>query len=162
MDTAGGRAAHEPEIEQLRRQVAELQQQVDEHRDLQAQLEQYKERFRLLFEATREGIALFDRGLLVEANPRFVEMLGYDTDEVIGKNALDFIVPEEHEWVGPRMRMEYSEPYEVTAVRKDGTRFVVEACPKTLPPANCGWRFSSCFYTPSRSGPAEQADLGAR
>jgi rsbT co-antagonist protein RsbR len=119
-------------IDQLRRRVEDLERELDAHRDAETRLMQSEQQFSLLLQATREGIVLLDDGVLVDANPRFTEMLGYRPGEVIGRPATDFIAPESHELVLGLMRTESEEPYEALGIRKDGSRLPVEACGRMI------------------------------
>lgn len=63
-----------------------------------AQLRQTQEnRYRSLIETTGTAFAVLDgAGMIHDANQQFVELLALDTlDEVIGKNPLDFVSPEQ-------------------------------------------------------------------
>jgi PAS domain S-box-containing protein len=52
-----------------------------------------EEKYRNIVETSNEGISLNDgKGLLTYANQKMAEMLGYDINEVIGRNILDFVV----------------------------------------------------------------------
>ena len=95
-------------------------------------LEEDEDRFRALCEASIEGIAIHDKGEILDANPAFAAMYGYDSSEVIGMHALEFAAPESHEVVWESVRTEIEKPYEAVGIRKDGTQFPVEICGKTI------------------------------
>jgi PAS domain S-box-containing protein len=86
-----------------------------------------EERFRKLVEASFEGIAIIEQGILIDANPRLAEMTGYELHEMIGKPGVDFIVPEDRELVWQNMSNRCEAPYEGRILRKDGTVITVEA-----------------------------------
>ena len=48
-----------------------------------------EQRFRRLFEATVDGIALCDNGTIVDVNPRFETLFGYKTKQVVGMSIGD-------------------------------------------------------------------------
>ena len=85
-----------------------------------------EEGFRGLSDATFEGIALSEGGRVLEVNWSFVEMFGYGASEVVGMPAVDFAAPESREEVVRHISTGSSEPYEVVALRKDGTTFDAE------------------------------------
>ena len=98
-----------------------------------AALRESEERFRRLSAASFEGIAISDEGILVDVNLRFVEMLGYEIAELIGRPILDFVAPEHHDLVRQHVREASAEAYEHMALRKDGTRIPVEVHGHTIP-----------------------------
>jgi PAS domain S-box-containing protein len=91
-----------------------------------------EERFRRLSEATLEGIVIHEGGRILDANSQAAAMHGRELSEFIGMDLLAFIAPESHELVRQRTRSGYGEPYEVGALRKDGTTFPMEVCAKTI------------------------------
>ncbi len=85
-----------------------------------------EERFRGLSDATFEGIAISEGGRVLEVNRSFLEMFGYEASEIIGMPAVDFAAPESRDTVVEHISAGSPEPYEVVALRKDGTRFDAE------------------------------------
>ena len=86
-----------------------------------------EERFRRFTEATVEGLVFHEQGKIVDTNPAAVAMFGFSTvAELIGRNLLEFIVPESHALVLKQMQLEAVLPYEVQCIRKDGSLFPVE------------------------------------
>ncbi|QIN81619.1 PAS domain S-box protein [Rubrobacter tropicus] len=85
-----------------------------------------EERFRQLSDAAFEGIVISEDGRVVESNRAFAGMFGYEPDEVVGMNTLDFTLPAYHDIVQENTLSDYQEPYEIEGVRKDGTTFDVE------------------------------------
>jgi PAS domain S-box-containing protein len=96
----------------LQKSYDELELRVEERtaelKENQARLEQAEERSRLLLESAEEGIfGVAEDGLVNFINPAGLKMLGFNTEEVIGKK----IHPLVHH------------------TRTDGTPYPVEACP---------------------------------
>lgn len=56
----------------------------------QQQLTENKTKYQSLFETSSDGICIFRKGLLIEANHRFYEMLGCRPDQVIGSSIFNF------------------------------------------------------------------------
>lgn len=102
-------------------------------RRLAGELRDSENRFRTLSDATFEGIAVHERGRILHANRAFGELFGYRPEEVVGMSALDFVAEESWPDVERRLKAPADEPYEVTARRRDGTRFSMELAAKDLP-----------------------------
>jgi PAS domain S-box-containing protein len=83
-------------------------------------------RFRTLSGSTFEGLAIHADGEILEVNPAFLRMFGYDYEEVIGRSALELAAPESRELVMAKIREGSLEPYEAVALRRDGTTFIGE------------------------------------
>lgn len=83
-------------------------------------------RYTLLTEATFDGIAVHDQGVIVEVNARLERMFGYGPGEIIGRSILDIVADESRNQVVVNMWNNVSEPYETIGCRKDGTTFPVE------------------------------------
>ncbi|MCX5850171.1 MAG: PAS domain S-box protein [Deltaproteobacteria bacterium] len=83
-----------------------------------------EERFRLLSEAAEEGIAIHDKGVIIEANQALASMFGYKLSEMIGKYVKNGASPESWKLILKHIDTGNDKPYEITAVRKDGSTFV--------------------------------------
>ncbi len=64
---------------------------ITERRRIENELKDYEERFRRLFETSKDGLLLIDKqaGNIVNVNPAIVEMSGYSSEELIGKKLED-------------------------------------------------------------------------
>src|SRR5262245_169614 len=80
-----------------------------------------QERWRRISEASFEGIAFSEDGLVVDANEQLARMLGYELDELIGKPLAELVTPEVEGGLHPHR-----------AVRKDGASVPVEVRARTL------------------------------
>ncbi|MDQ3302229.1 MAG: PAS domain S-box protein, partial [Actinomycetota bacterium] len=99
---------------------------VTERRRAEEALHESEERFRGLADATFEGIAIIDRGWILEINRAFAELFGYEPREILGKKSSDFVAPESRELVRRNIEANLEEPYEAVGLKKDGARFDVE------------------------------------
>jgi PAS domain S-box-containing protein len=88
--------------------------------------------FKALAQATFEGIALTEQGIIKDCNEQLAAMLGYERRELIGRSAFDFVAPESRDFVRQAHRTEFEGPYEHIALRKDGTTFIVEVRAKFI------------------------------
>jgi diguanylate cyclase (GGDEF)-like protein/PAS domain S-box-containing protein len=104
--------------------------------DRQAGFASRHEFLEAIFAALKEGIVVVapdDR--IVEASPAFCELVGFERDELIGADMpFPFFPPEEHDRFATLIRR-LSETgggdYEISLMRKDGTRFAVLAAAGT-------------------------------
>ncbi len=99
---------------------------IDQPRQADEALRESEERFRQLAEATFEGIAIHDKGLILDVNSSFCKMFGYDRAEVIGKSVLELAAPKSRDLVIQNVRSGYEKPYEAVGLRRDGTTFAGE------------------------------------
>jgi nitrogen fixation negative regulator NifL len=100
---------------------------ITESKVFERHLRESEERFRQLGEAALEGIAITQKGIVVDGNVRLATMLGYDLREMIGKPVLDFIAPDSQALVANHIAENYSRPYEHSLRRKDGSSLLVES-----------------------------------
>ena len=89
-------------------------------------LQDSQERFKALSDATFEAIFISEKGLCVDQNKTAERMFGYSRDEAIGRHGMDWIVPEDREQVKSNILKLHEKPYEVNALRKDGSTFPCE------------------------------------
>lgn len=89
-------------------------------------VEQAVERFRILAAAAFDGLGISQDGKIVEVNDQLAALLGWQRDELIGRDVLSFVAPEARERVAAAMRAGLDGAYEHLAVRKDGSLLTVE------------------------------------
>ena len=116
--------------EELAAKLAEEKSKIE---TLNIQLQESEERFRGLSEATYEGVAIHDNGVIVDVNQAAIQMLGYTESEAIGMHISDLLLPESHEVAVSHMQTDYEKPYEVQGVRKDKSVLPIEVQGKTVP-----------------------------
>ncbi|MCI5222328.1 MAG: PAS domain S-box protein [Candidatus Electrothrix sp. AR4] len=97
-----------------------------ELRKLNCGLADSEARFRSLSDASFEGIFFSEQGRIIDCNSTVYDIFGYDTSELIGKLATNFVVPEQREDVMRKILSSYEDPYEAECVKKDGTPFTAE------------------------------------
>jgi diguanylate cyclase (GGDEF)-like protein/PAS domain S-box-containing protein len=97
-----------------------------ERAQLQQRERESNERYRLLIEHARDGVAAADaNGRVTFANPAFCDMVGYSLDEIIGRPAIEFVHPEDRPLVGERATRRYGgeiapDRYEHRVLTRDG------------------------------------------
>jgi PAS domain S-box-containing protein len=97
---------------------------------LLARLAESTTRFQNLFDATFEGVAVQDRGEIVDVNAAFSELFGYTREELIGRSVIDLNAPEHRAHVAARIKDVPTGRYESVGLRKDGSRFTIEISTK--------------------------------
>jgi len=102
------------------------------HKRAEESLRESESRFHRLAEASFEGIAIHDKGNILDANGSLARMFGYEPSEIIGKNALDLTAPESREIILKNIMAGYDKPYEAVGLRKDGTTFTAELIGKPI------------------------------
>jgi len=105
----------------------ELNEKLEERvKERTAQLEHSNERFKSLSEAAFEGIIISHKGKIIEVNDALCRISGYQASDLINKNALSFVIPEEKKNISNIIDSENEGPYEVHCMRKDGSTFIAE------------------------------------
>ncbi len=88
-------------------------------------------RYSDVVENSNDGIVIHKEGKIVFVNRTVKKNLGYDVDEVIGRNIIDFIAPEFHEVIMERMKARHDgekvpEIIQIVLIRKDSSRLPIE------------------------------------
>jgi len=103
--------------------VVGLHTDITERKWVEESLEESREKYRGLSEASFEAIFISEKGTCLEQNSRAEQMFGYTSAEAIGRPGTDWIVLEDRDLVIRNMMSGYEQPYDVTALRKDGSTF---------------------------------------
>jgi PAS domain S-box-containing protein len=106
---------------------------VTEGREAEERLRESEERFRSLSEAGFEAILVHDGGRIVDVNQVLCDMSGYRWHELVGRDAFELLAPEYRELAYRNLLAERDRPFEVEAVRRDGSRGPVEVQARSLP-----------------------------
>lgn len=96
-------------------------------------LKESKERFKRLLDASFGGIAIHDRGLILDVNKALSDLTGYSIDELVGMNGLQLIAPEWWGEVRGKVNSDDEARYDVEGIKKDGTRYPLEIQAKLIP-----------------------------
>jgi PAS domain S-box-containing protein len=94
------------------------------------QIENSERRFRNLSEASLEAIVFIEDGIIVDANDALNCLFGYEGEDLCGRRATDFIVPERRPFTDERVRTRTAGAYETFGLRKDGSTFPIEVNPR--------------------------------
>lgn len=88
-----------------------------------------EERFRSLSEAAFEGLMIHDKGIILAANQKFADLLGFaSTEEMVDKNAFEILplTPESRDRLKASIGKKLTKIIEIEVMRKDGTIFPAE------------------------------------
>ncbi|CAG0935252.1 two-component system, NarL family, sensor histidine kinase EvgS [Thermoflexales bacterium] len=100
---------------------------ISERKQAEQAIAESEERFRWFTEATIEGLIFHERGTIIDVNPAAVAMIGAaDAKDLIGRNLLEFILPEFHQLVLEKMQSQTVQPYEIQCIHANGSVFPVE------------------------------------
>jgi PAS domain S-box-containing protein len=90
-------------------------------------LQESEIKFRALAEATTEGLMFHDGGIIVDCNPQFAHLFGYEPEEIVGRNGFDFMMSAETrdailQWLyeGAKGRIDF------IGIKKDGSQICAE------------------------------------
>ncbi|WDP89589.1 MAG: PAS domain S-box protein [Desulfobacter sp.] len=89
-------------------------------------LRQNEEKYHSLSDAAFEGIAMTDKGAIIEANKKLCRLFGYDEDELMGMKAVDLVIPKDRDKVKNNILSGSEHVYDVIGLRKEGTTFPLE------------------------------------
>lgn len=118
-------------------------------------------RYRDLFQATFEAIAVHKDGIYVDVNPAFERMMGYSRSEIIGMSFLDIVAEEAKPTLLATIKNVTGEiSYESIARSKDGALFPVAVYSKPFQFQNQAMRIVSVRdLTLSRQSEQQRFDL---
>ena len=120
------------EVHGLERRVAELEAERLEFQEIDRELREGEERYRLLVECSPTGIALHKDGKVFYANQAAAKLLGAShPEELIGQNILDFVHPDYRQIVLDRTQVIHEQSQTVPLLeekflRLDGSTVDVE------------------------------------
>lgn len=138
------------ELNEMRRQIAELEKSEAECAHKEAALKETEEKLLKISEATFEGIAIHDQGRIMDATQTLADMFGYELPDLIGMKGLNLVAPEFRDLVLEKILSEDEESYEAVCLRKNGTTFI------------CGIRGKAIHYKGRRVRIAALRDITER
>jgi PAS domain S-box-containing protein len=90
-----------------------------------------RERLELLSSAGFEGLLIHADGVVLDANQRLCELVGYSMAEMLDPQSFGrCVAPEDQPEIARRLAQQVEDAYVITAIRKDGSRFRAEVQPK--------------------------------
>lgn len=97
------------------------------------ELRESEERLRRLSDATSEGIAIHERGHILEVNEALADLVGARHSELIGTSTLDLVPPQWHGAFAEYLFSASGEAVEMQISRRDGTTFDAELVSLPIP-----------------------------
>jgi diguanylate cyclase (GGDEF)-like protein/PAS domain S-box-containing protein len=89
------------------------------------ELAENEQRYRILSDASFEGVAITREGKIQDSNANFAHWLGYERSELVGMVGISFFSPEERQRV-QELALDDELGYESRMLRRDGSTFPVE------------------------------------
>lgn len=106
---------------------------ITEYQRAKADLIESEERFKALHNASFGGIAIHDKGVILECNQGLAEMTGYSEDELIGMDGLLLIAPSARDFVMGNILNGFEKPYEAIGIRKNGEEYPLRLEARNIP-----------------------------
>jgi len=97
------------------------------------ELQESEARFKVLHNASFGGIAIHDKGIILDCNQGLSEITGYSTDELIGMNGLMLISEKSRDLVMNTILSGRESPYEALGVRKNGEEYPIRLEARNIP-----------------------------
>lgn len=105
----------------------------DALRNAKATAEENETRFKALHNASFGGIAIHDKGRILDCNQGLAEIFGYSVEELIGMDGLLLVSEETRNIVKSNIQSHYEKPYEAIGVRKNGEEFPMRLEGREIP-----------------------------
>jgi PAS domain S-box-containing protein len=122
-------AAAQAIIDALNARIAELTQEVAARRAAEDAIRDSEARYRLLAEATLDGIIVHDFDTIIDVNARLAAYFGYTREELVGQpftRLAELIAAQDLVGVAERALAGDAVLVEITGIRRDGSRFPIE------------------------------------
>ncbi|HUC84650.1 MAG TPA: PAS domain S-box protein [Candidatus Acidoferrales bacterium] len=109
-----------------------VKEDITQHRLAKQMLLESEKRFHLLANATYEGICITENGVICDVNDQLLKMFGYERDEMVGKDIINFVAPDSRTAVTEGVNHNKEKIYEYQTRHKDGSFFYVETQAKMM------------------------------
>jgi PAS domain S-box-containing protein len=96
-------------------------------------LRESEARFKALHNGSFGGILIHDKGSIMLCNQGMSDITGYSMDELIGMDGLLLISEKSRDLVRSNISSGYEKPYEVIALRKDGSEYYARIEARNIP-----------------------------
>ncbi len=103
-----------------------MQSIINKRREAEKALAESEARYKRMASAAFEGIVIHDGKSIIDCNGAAAAMFGFEAENIIGESPLEHIDDDSKQVVIDHIKAGYEKPYEVTAVRRDGSKFIME------------------------------------
>lgn len=114
-------------------EITAIVRDITEQKKTEHELAESTERFKALHNASFGGIAIHDKGLILECNQGLSEMTGYTLEELIGMDGLSLIATKSRDLVMKNIMDGYEKPYEALGIRKNGEIYPIRLEGRNVP-----------------------------
>lgn len=120
------------ELKETKKQLVIKNQELNSTKKLlekqKKKIEVSNEKFKKLSKLTFEGILISDGVRLFDMNHSFANMFGYEHSEITPENNfMGKVIPDKYmPIIQEKLKLDYAKPYEIEAIKKDGTKIPVE------------------------------------
>ncbi len=115
-----------------------------------------EERFKRLSSASSEGVAVHQRGMIVDTNDTLAAMFGYAAPELTGRSLLELFDRGSCAMISESLILGNYKTFEAMGVRKNGTQFPIELLNKTVTAEDGSLLISASFRDVSERKAAEE------
>ena len=113
--------------EKVKQRTNEITKKNTELKEAYEEIEKSEVKFKNLSNLTFEGILIHNKGNAINCNLSFEKLFGYTREEIIDKNIIKLIIPNEHQELFERSIIkDYNLPFELEARKKDGSIIPIE------------------------------------
>jgi len=106
---------------------------ITKNKEAEMHLAESEERFKTLHNASFGGIAIHDKGVILDCNYGLTKMTGYSYDELVGMDGLLLIAEHSRALVTDNILQGYEKPYEADGLKKNGTSFPMRLEARNIP-----------------------------
>ncbi len=106
---------------------------ITDRKKAEEKLRESEARFKILHNASFGGIAIHDKGIILDCNRGLSEITGYSVTELIGMNGLLLIAEKSRDFVMENIASGYEKPYEANGLRKNGEEFPMRLEARNIP-----------------------------
>ena len=106
---------------------------ITDRKKVEKALKESEERFKALHNASFGGIAIHNKGIILECNQGLSEISGYEYHELIGMDVLSLISDETRDKVIQNINAGYEMPYEAEGVRKNDELYPLRLEARNIP-----------------------------
>lgn len=112
--------------------ILAITRDISQRKAAESALQLSEARTKWLSEATFEAIFLCEKGICFDQNIAAEKMFGYNNEAAVGKPIANWFAPVDRDQAVKKMTKDKATPYEIIALRKDGSTFPCEILSRTF------------------------------